>query len=179
MHEHRLPVAAVGAVARVLGHVTVGDETVSAMAAEALQLVCLQRRESRPAPRRAGHVDVHEPIDVRDQCVTLSAADQLGGHESIVARAAHFARVDVDPPASHPRIGLAAGPAVSLHGDYYGEVVNLAAQLVEAAEASQIMVSDSLRHAVGDRFGFEHAPELVLKGFELPVPAYRLRPTVQ
>lgn len=77
------------------------------------------------------------------------------------------------------RIGLAAGPAVSLHGDYYGEVVNLAAQLVEAAEASQIMVSDSLRHAVGDRFGFEHAPELVLKGFELPVPAYRLRPTVQ
>jgi len=40
MHEHRLPVAAVGAVARVLGHVTVGDETVSAMAAEALQLVC-------------------------------------------------------------------------------------------------------------------------------------------
>jgi class 3 adenylate cyclase len=98
------------------------------------------------------------------------------GCELALALAESF---DSDTDLPPIRIGLAAGPAVSLHGDYYGEVVNLAARLVEAAEASQIMVSDSLRHAVADRFAFEHAPELALKGFELPVPAYRLLPTVQ
>jgi adenylate cyclase len=102
--------------------------------------------------------------------------DPAKGCELALALAESF---DSDTDLPPIRIGLAAGPAVALHGDYYGEVVNLAARLVKAAEASQIMVSDSLRRAVGDRFAFEHAPELALKGFELPVPAYRLLPTVQ
>jgi class 3 adenylate cyclase len=75
------------------------------------------------------------------------------------------------------RIGLAAGPAVALHGDYYGEVVNLAARLVEAAEPSEIVVSESLRGAVGDEFAFEDVAELTLEGFDAPVPAFRLLPS--
>ena len=71
-------------------------------------------------------------------------------------------------------MGLAAGPAVALHGDYYGEVVNLAARLVKASEPSQVVVSESVRAAVGARFAFEDASELTPKGFDAPVAVYRL-----
>jgi class 3 adenylate cyclase len=74
------------------------------------------------------------------------------------------------------RVGLAAGPAVALHGDYYGEVVNLAARLVKAPEPSQVVVSEAVREAAGDRFSFEDVSELTLKGFDAPVAAFRLLP---
>jgi class 3 adenylate cyclase len=73
------------------------------------------------------------------------------------------------------RVGLAAGSAVALHGDYYGEVVNLAARLVKTAEPSQVMISESLREAVGERFAFDRASESPLKGFGAPVATFRLR----
>ncbi len=79
-----------------------------------------------------------------------------------------------DPALPPLRVGLAAGPAVALHGDYYGEVVNLAARLVKASEPSQVVVSESVRAAVGARFAFEDASELTPKGFDAPVAAYRL-----
>jgi len=80
-----------------------------------------------------------------------------------------------DPTLPPLRVGLAAGPTVALHGDYYGEVVNLAARLVKAAEPSQVMVSESLRAAVGERFALDRVAALSLKGFDAPVAAFRLR----
>ena len=42
----------------------------------------------------------------------------------------------------HPvRVGLAFGPAVALHGDYYGPTVNLAARLGRVAPPSSVVVS--------------------------------------
>jgi class 3 adenylate cyclase len=82
---------------------------------------------------------------------------------------------DSDPTLPPVRVGLAAGPTVALHGDYYGEVVNLAARLVKTAEPSQVMVSDSVRETVGERFALDRASELPLKGFDAPVAAFRLR----
>jgi adenylate cyclase len=79
-----------------------------------------------------------------------------------------------DPDLPPVRVGLAAGPTVALHGDYYGEVVNLASRLVKACEPSQVIVSGSLRQAVGERFVFEPASELTLKGFDFPVAGFRL-----
>jgi adenylate cyclase len=79
-----------------------------------------------------------------------------------------------DPALPQVRIGLAAGPAIALHGDYYGDVVNLAARLVKSAEPSEIVVSESLREAAGDAFAFEDVSELTLKGFDVPVAAFRL-----
>jgi adenylate cyclase len=81
--------------------------------------------------------------------------------------------------ASHPalppvRVGLATGPAVALHGDYYGEVVNLASRLTKAGGPSQVVVSDSLRQAIKSGFVFEAGPELTLKGFDSPVAGFRL-----
>jgi class 3 adenylate cyclase len=82
---------------------------------------------------------------------------------------------DSDPALPPVRVGLAAGPTVALHGDYYGEVVNLAARLVKTAEPSRVMVSESLREAVGERFALDRVAELPLKGFDAPVVAFRLR----
>ena len=79
-----------------------------------------------------------------------------------------------DPALPPIRVGLAAGPAVALHGDYYGEVVNLAARLVKAGDPSEVIVSDSLQQAVGEGFVFEPASEMALKGFDAPVAGFRL-----
>ena len=83
-----------------------------------------------------------------------------------------------DPSLPPVRVGLAAGPAVALHGDYYGEVVNLAARLVKAAEPSQIVVSAAIHDVVKEDFSFEPISEIALKGFDVPVAAFRLLPSV-
>jgi class 3 adenylate cyclase len=71
---------------------------------------------------------------------------------------------------------LAAGPAVALHGDYYGEVVNLAARLVKVADPSEVLVSEALHDALAEHCSFEPKSGIALKGFEAPVPAFRLLP---
>jgi adenylate cyclase len=76
------------------------------------------------------------------------------------------------------RVGLAHGPVVGLFGDYYGEVVNLAARLVGVAPPSGTLVSDSVRRATGDAFRFELQPSQPLKGFTEPVHMYRLHPSL-
>src|SRR5919197_4018356 len=69
-------------------------------------------------------------------------------------------RFGSDPSLPPVRVGLAAGPTVALHGDYYGEVVNLAARLVKAAEPSQIVVSAAIHDVVKEDFSFEPISEI-------------------
>lgn len=73
------------------------------------------------------------------------------------------------------RVGLAHGDVLGLFGDYYGETVNLAARLVGVTQPSRALVSESVRRAAGDAFGFELQPSQPLKGFTEPVPMYRLQ----
>jgi class 3 adenylate cyclase len=87
------------------------------------------------------------------------------------------AALDLAAASPHPvRIGLASGAVVGLHGDYYGGTVNLAARLVRAAAPSSVVVSDSVRSAAGDSFGFTPADLGPLKGFPSDVGAYVLSP---
>jgi class 3 adenylate cyclase len=73
------------------------------------------------------------------------------------------------------RIGLAAGPVVSHRGDYYGDVVNLAARLVKVAAADEVLVSESIAEAdAGSRERFELTGAAPLKGYDDRVGAYRL-----
>ena len=74
------------------------------------------------------------------------------------------------------RIGLASGPAVTTGGDYYGEVVNLAARLVKTAEPDGVVVSASVRNgvAVTEALSFTPLDPLQLKGFDEPVVAFEL-----
>ena len=81
-----------------------------------------------------------------------------------------IAELRTDPQMPQVRIGLAAGPVVTLQGDYYGDVVNLAARLVKAAEPGGALVSESVaQHASAQLV--ELPP---LKGFDAEVAAYRL-----
>lgn len=101
----------------------------------------------------------------------FSVEDPSTACELALTLAATFASDPTLPPI---RVGLATGPAVALHGDYYGEVVNLAARLTQAGEPSEIVVSDSLRQAAGDGYVFEAVPAMLLKGFDAPVAGFRL-----
>jgi class 3 adenylate cyclase len=71
------------------------------------------------------------------------------------------------------RAGLGYGQSLAINGDYFGNVVNLAARLVAAAEPGQILatmdVYDELPH-----WDLTAQEPLTLKGFEDPVAAYEV-----
>jgi adenylate cyclase len=90
-------------------------------------------------------------------------------------RAACDAALRLADASPHPvRVGLAHGPVVGVHGDYYGATVNLAARLVRAAAPSTIVVSDTVRVAEG--FSFTAVDLGPLKGFPSSTAAFVLRP---
>jgi adenylate cyclase len=72
------------------------------------------------------------------------------------------------------RVGLAEGTVVSVFGDIYGAVVNLAARLVEAAGPSSVLVSRSVSEACSAEFAFDSVPPLNLHGIAEPVLAARM-----
>jgi adenylate cyclase len=82
-----------------------------------------------------------------------------------------------DPRLPSVRIALATGPVVSHRGDYFGDVVNLAARLVKAAQPDEVLVSESLAEAGTEAAGvtFERATLAPLKGYEDAVGVYRLQ----
>jgi len=75
----------------------------------------------------------------------------------------------------HPvRVGLAHGPAVALHGDFYGPTVNLAARLVAIAPSSSVLVAASVKDAVVHEFAFDEVPTGPLRGFPDVKTAFRV-----
>jgi adenylate cyclase len=75
------------------------------------------------------------------------------------------------------RVGLAAGEVVSVFGDFYGPVVNLAARLVGAAEPSTVLVSESISQTCKSDFRFDWLSQLELKGLAEPVRVARMEMT--
>jgi adenylate cyclase len=67
-----------------------------------------------------------------------------------------------------PRGGLCFGEALTLRGDYYGPVVNLAARLVDEAVPGEVLI-DLATADVLERVAHEPAGRRLLKGFEDPV----------
>jgi class 3 adenylate cyclase len=92
--------------------------------------------------------------------------------------ACRLASAMVERSADPVRVGLAVGPAVAMHGDYYGPTVNLAARLVAVAPPSSVIVSDAVKDVVGgvvgDVFAFEPFPTGPLRGFPDVSTAFRL-----
>ncbi len=72
------------------------------------------------------------------------------------------------------RAGLSYGEVLAIGGDYFGDVVNLAARLVAAASAGQILASSAVREALPECQAIAQEP-LMLKGFDEPVLAYDMR----
>ena len=105
--------------------------------------------------------------------VMFAAADASTGCAAALALTLAFAEASGLPPV---RVGLASGPVLSLYGDYFGEVVNLAARLVALANPSTVVVSESVVAAAGPALRFERLPAQALKGFGAPPTVFRLLP---
>lgn len=79
---------------------------------------------------------------------------------------------------SSPRIGIHYGRTVYRDGDYFGGNVNLASRVVARAHAAEVLVTQPVVAAVGERTDLEFEPigEVQLKGFREPTPLYIARP---
>jgi class 3 adenylate cyclase/predicted ATPase len=71
---------------------------------------------------------------------------------------------------------VAAGTGSAAHREYTvtGESVNLAARLVDQATSGEVLVSEAIHKAVGERFGMSVAGEVSLQGFARPVRIWRV-----
>jgi adenylate cyclase len=72
------------------------------------------------------------------------------------------------------RIGLAAGPVVTHHGDYFGDIVNLAARLVKIAEPGEILISAQIADSLPSQLQAEPVELPPVKGYGQPIAARRL-----
>jgi adenylate cyclase len=76
------------------------------------------------------------------------------------------------------RVGLSAGSVVSAGGDFYGDVVNLAARLLTAAKPSTVVADEAVHSRVAATAGAGHDIEFValgvrpLKGIAEPPASY-------
>jgi adenylate cyclase len=78
---------------------------------------------------------------------------------------------------SRPRIGIHYGRTVYRDGDYFGGNVNLASRVVARAHAGEVLVTDTVVEAAGERTDLEFEPigEVQLKGFKEPTELYLAR----
>jgi adenylate cyclase len=72
------------------------------------------------------------------------------------------------------RIGLASGRIVAHHGDYYGDVVNIAARLVKVSAPGEVLVSRSVADRLSERIRVEQLQTPPLRGYEEGLTAFRL-----
>jgi adenylate cyclase len=75
------------------------------------------------------------------------------------------------------RIGLASGCAVSRAGDWFGSPVNVASRVTGVARPGTVLVSESVREAIGsaDGFSWSFAGGRHLKGVKGEVKVFRAR----
>ncbi len=71
------------------------------------------------------------------------------------------------------RAGLGYGQALAINGDYFGNVVNLAARLVAAAGPGQILAAPAV-HEKLPNWPATARESLSLKGFDVPVTPYEM-----
>src|SRR4051794_11056713 len=76
------------------------------------------------------------------------------------------------------RAGLAAGPALSRAGDWYGRPVSLASRITGRARPGSVLVTTEVRDAARNRaLTYSFAGDKRLKGVREPVPLFRVRRT--
>ena len=77
-----------------------------------------------------------------------------------------------------PRVGLHCGATLYRDGDYFGREVNLASRVVARARGGEVLVTDAVVDAVGDKsqLSFDEIGQVKLKGFDQPRRLYRASP---
>jgi len=76
------------------------------------------------------------------------------------------------------RAGVAAGPALSRAGDWFGAPVNLASRITQIARPGSVLTEGQVRAAARDSHRFSYAGEHRLHGVHEPVALYRVRRSV-
>src|SRR5712692_8316523 len=165
--------------ADVRGYTKIAGATAPAQLAD--RIGSLQRWASQEVTRHSGIVDKFAGDAVM---ATFNISGQTVDHALQAVRAA-IAIIDkaalIDLPVG---AGVAVGPAVvgrladSANVSVLGSVTNLAARLQAEAGAGEVVMSEETHRRVGDWLeAGGYTAEMVtlhLKGFDLPVTAYRL-----
>jgi adenylate cyclase len=68
-----------------------------------------------------------------------------------------------------------SGVALYREGDYFGQMVNLAARLLDLAGSDELIASEAVVRMTQGRFDWEHRGDHLIRGVSEPVPAYGLR----
>jgi class 3 adenylate cyclase len=107
----------------------------------------------------------------------LGDAVMFAADDAASACATALGIVEAAAAASLPplRGGLALGEAVAVHGDLFGDVVNLAARLVAVAPEGVVLADEAVHAAGAEGIGFTPLAPQRLKGFDSPAIAYALR----
>jgi adenylate cyclase len=79
---------------------------------------------------------------------------------------------DADLPPVH--VGIAAGPLVTVHGDYFGDAVNVAARLLALAPSSIALTTKAVAETTGDSLAFEPLAGLSLENGDAVYRVMRL-----
>ena len=80
---------------------------------------------------------------------------------------------DSDLPQLH--VGVAAGPALSRAGDWFGAPVNLASRITAIAAPGSVLAEAGIRNQIRDDFKWSFAGRRRLHGVHEPVALYRAR----
>jgi adenylate cyclase len=76
--------------------------------------------------------------------------------------------------ALSPHAGVHAGSVIERDLDVFGQTVNLASRIADAAGPGEVLASEAVVHAAdGATFAFERTDDVELKGLPEPIPLYR------
>ncbi len=73
------------------------------------------------------------------------------------------------------RVGVARGLATPQMGDWFGNPVNLASRITEAARPDSVLAESAAVEAAGDAFRYSRVGEHKFKGLQKPVKLFRVR----
>lgn len=73
------------------------------------------------------------------------------------------------------RAGIAAGPALSRAGDWFGAPVNLASRITQVARPGSLLAERDVHDAAPERYRWSYAGERRVRGVREPVALYRAR----
>lgn len=104
----------------------------------------------------------------------LAFRDPAASVQFALATQAELGR-DPDLPAI--RVGINTGPALYRTGDYLGGAVNVAARVVSAAMAGQILMTEPVAKAASnDGIPVEEVGVRMMRGVDEPLALYRVKP---
>ncbi len=136
-----------------------GDETAVLAASS------LQREADATATRHGGRL-----VKLLGDGAMLRLADAAVG----VSAALELVETMSGEGIVSSHAGVHAGPVIERDLDVFGQTVNLASRIADAAGPGEVLTSQAVAEAAGDGgFGFERLREVDLKGLPEPVPLYR------